>query len=112
MLTNEISKYGGLATKNELATVENKIPDVSSLVKKTDYHTKINNVEKKVSDHNQDKYITTPEFNKLTTENFKARLKQADLETKTNFDTTLQDICKRITSNKTKHFLVENALKT
>ena len=31
--------------------------------------------------------------------------------TKTDFDTKLQDISKRITSNKTKHFLVENELK-
>ena len=40
---------------------------------------KISGIEKKVSDHNHHKYITTAEFNKLTTENFKARLAQADL---------------------------------
>ena len=46
-----------------------KIPDVSNLVKKkkkTDYDTKIREIEKKVTDHDHDKYITTPEFNKLT----------------------------------------------
>ena len=59
-------------------------------------------LKKKVTDHNHDKYITTPAFNKLTTENFKARLARADLVTKTDFDTKLQDISKRITSNKTK----------
>ena len=32
-----------------------------------------------------DKYIATSEFNKLTAENFKARLAQANLVTKTNF---------------------------
>ena len=42
-------------------------------------------LKKNVSDHNHDKYITTPEFNKLTTENFKARLTEADLVTKTLF---------------------------
>ena len=42
--------------------------------KKTDYNTKINEIEKKITDHNHDKYITTPEFNKLTSENFAARL--------------------------------------
>ena len=26
----------------------------------------------KITDHNHDKYITTPEFNKLTSENFAA----------------------------------------
>ena len=45
--------------------MENKIPDVSSLVKKTNYDTKINKREKKLTDHNHDKYITTPEFNTL-----------------------------------------------
>ena len=33
-----------------------------------------------MSDHN--KYISTPEFNKLIAENFTARLKQANLTTK------------------------------
>ena len=40
----------------------------------------------KVTDHNHDKYITTPEFNKLTTEDFKARLARADVITKADFD--------------------------
>ena len=57
----------------------------------------------KVSDHNHGKYITTPEFNNLAARVFTARLAQANLVTKTDFDTELQDISKRITSNKTKH---------
>ena len=69
-----------------MTAVENKIPDVSSLVKNTDYNTSISEIEKKLTDHNHDKYITTPEFNKLTAETFAARLKQANLVTKTNFD--------------------------
>ena len=40
-----------------------KIPDVSSLAKKRNYDTKITEIEKKITDHNHDKYITTPEFN-------------------------------------------------
>ena len=42
------------------------MPSVSDLVKKTHYNTKINKIEKKNTDHNHDKYITTTEFNKLT----------------------------------------------
>ena len=42
------------------------IPSVNNLVKKTDYNTKINEIKKKITDHNCDKYITTPEFNKFT----------------------------------------------
>ena len=62
----EILKITNLATTSALTAVENKIPSVSNLVKKTDYNTKINEIEKKITDHNHDKYITTPEFNKLT----------------------------------------------
>ena len=52
--------------------------------------------------------INTSEFNKLTTENFKARLAQTGLVTKTDFDTKLQSLYKKITSNKMRHLLVEN----
>ena len=40
---------------------------------KKDYDTKISEIEKKVTNHNHDKYISTPEFNRLTTEDFAAR---------------------------------------
>ena len=33
-----------------------------------DYEATLLDIEKKVTDHDQDKYITTPEFNKLTEE--------------------------------------------
>ena len=54
-----------MATKTALTAVENKIPSVGSLVKKTDYNTKITEIENKLTDHNHEKYITTPEFNTL-----------------------------------------------
>ena len=40
------------------------------------------------------KCITTSEFIKLTAENFKARLAQANLVTKTDFDTKLTSLNK------------------
>ena len=52
------------------------IPDTSYLVTATILNTKMSKVEKKIPDGS--KYITTQEFNKLTVENFAARLKQAD----------------------------------
>ena len=94
-----------------MTAVENKIPDVSSLVKKTDYNTKISDIENKITDHNHDKYISTSEINKLIKENVNARLAEANLITKTDSDSRLQTLSKRITSNKTKHLLVENELK-
>ena len=50
-------------------------------MKKTDYNTKVNEIEKKFTDYSHDKYVTTPQFNKLTAENFAARLAQASLIT-------------------------------
>ena len=44
--------------------------------------------------------ITTQEFNKLTVENFAAKLKQADIVNKTNFDNKIPSFNRRITSNK------------
>ena len=66
----------------KISEVENKTPDTSNLVTTTVLNTKISEVE------NPDnyKYITTEEFHKLTTENFAARLKQADLVNKTDCD--------------------------
>ena len=66
-----------MVTTSALTAIESKIPSVSNLAKKTDYETKISELEKKLTNHNHDKYITTPEFNKLTAENFSARLAQA-----------------------------------
>ena len=53
------------------------------------------------TDHDHDKYFTTQEFSKLTSENFTARLNQANLATKnyivnfvktTNFDHKLKNV--------------------
>ena len=80
------------------------------MVKKTDYNTKVTEIEKKLTDHNHDKYIDTQEFNKLAADVFNARLAPANLITKTDFDAKLLSLNKKITSNKTKHLLVENEL--
>ena len=44
-----------LASTTALTSVENKIPDVSNLVKKADYNTKLNKIEKKITDNSHDK---------------------------------------------------------
>ena len=88
------------------------MPDVSSLVKKTDYNTKISEIENKVNDHNHDKHITIPEFNTMAARTFNARLAaQTDLIRKPEFDFKLKGISDRGTKNKTKYLLVENELK-
>ena len=47
----------------------------------------------------------------LTAEHFAARLAQASLITRTDFDAKLSRLNRKITSNKTKHLLTENQLK-
>ena len=81
---------------------------------------KTDEIEKKIIDHNHYEYITTPEFIKLTAENFAARLAHANLATKsditnfvnkTDFDEKLKNLNEKVTSNKKKYLIVENKLK-
>ena len=81
------------------------------LLKKTCYNANVTGVENKLNNHNHDKYIDTPEFNKLAADVFNARLAQANLITKTDFNTKLLSLNRKITQNKAKHLLVENELK-
>ena len=43
------NKLKHLLVENRLTTLENKIPDVSGLVKKTDYNTKVAEIDTKAS---------------------------------------------------------------
>ena len=71
--------------------------------------TKNSELEKKLADHNHDKYITTREFNPLAASVFNARLAQAKLITITDFDAKLSSLNRKIMSNKSKHLLFEKA---
>ena len=56
---------------------------MSNLFKKTGNNTKISKIENKRTDHDHSsKYITTKEVNKLTSENFGARLAETNLASK------------------------------
>ena len=84
---NKIPNITNLATTTALAAIEN------NLVKNTDYKTKISQIENKITtDHDHDKYITTQEFNKSTLENFNARLKQANLASKSDIGSFVKKI--------------------
>ena len=92
-----------LAATSSLTVVENKIHNVRNLVKKEKIVTQI--LENKITtDHDQDKYITTQEFNKLTSGKFSARLKQANLASKNDIANFVKktdfDKLKNVTSNK------------
>ena len=85
-----------MATKSALTAIKNKILDVSNLVKKTNYETKIRELENEISGHNHDKYITTPEVNTPAARVFNARLVQANLKTKTDFHAKLSSLNRKI----------------
>ena len=74
------------------------------------HNTKVTEIENKLNNHNDDKYIDTSEFNKLAVDVVNARLAQTNLVTKTDFDAKLLSLNRKITSNKTKHLLVENEM--
>ena len=78
------------------------------MVYKTDYDTEIEN---KLNNHNHDKYITTLEFNTLAADVFNARLSQASLVRKTNFDNTVSSLNSKIAEIKTKNESIENEFK-
>ena len=64
-------------------------------------NAKISKVEYKIIDNS--KYITTQEFNKLTTENLTIRLKQAGFVNESDFDNKLKNFNKKMTFNKIRH---------
>ena len=70
-----------------------------------------------IADHDHDKCISNRKFNKLPLENFAAKLAYVYLANKndiacfgkkTYFDDKLKTLNRKVTSNKTKHLLVEH----
>ena len=100
-IEDKIPDTRNLATKTALSTVENKIPSISNLVKKTYCNTKIIDIENKLNNHDN---------NKLAADVFNARIAQANLITKTDFDAKLSSLNRKITKNKSKYSPVENEL--
>ena len=64
-------------------------------------------IKKKLTDHDHDKYITTLEFNNLAARVFTARLAQAHLITKTDFDDKLKVSIKKLTQTKQNTYLLK-----
>ena len=60
-------------------------------------NTKITEIDHNLNNHNHDKYIDTPVFNKLAADVFNVRLAQANLITKTDFDVKLSNLNRKVT---------------
>ena len=111
-IEGKIPSISILATITVLTAIENKIPNISSLYTiKKQIMDNFTEIEKKLTDHNHDKYVKIPEFTTLAANVFNVRLARANFETKTDFDAKLSSLNRKITSNKSKHLLVENELK-
>ena len=78
MLKNEVKKeipsITNLPTTAALTAVENKIPNVSDLVKKLNYDEKASEIQKK--------YFTTSDYNKFTSSNLEAKIRQKNVTNK------------------------------
>ena len=73
--------------------------------------TQITEIQQKLTGHGHDRYIATLEFNSLAAGIFDARLKQADLVTKTDFDDKLRNLNQKIISIKKSFCLMKMSLK-
>ena len=60
----------------KIGEVENKIPGVSGLVRKTDYDAKIKDIE--------GTYFSTVDYNRFASEIFDAKIKQKELDYKSD----------------------------
>ena len=71
-------------------------------------NTKISEIENNIPDNS--KYMTTQEYKILATENFAARLIQAESVNRPDFGNKLTRFLRRITSNKTKHLEIQKKI--
>ena len=88
--------------KTALTTVENKIPSISNLLKKKQTMTqKLLELKRNLLIiNNHDKYIATPELFTLDASDFNARLAEANLVTKTDFDNSVSNLDRKIVAHK------------
>ena len=83
----EIPNITNLTTTTALTAVEDKILNVSNLVIKTYYNTKMS----ETTDCDNDKSVTIQEFNKLTSETFTAILAPASSASKSDIANFVKD---------------------
>ena len=86
----EIRSITNLATTGACSTVENEMPNISTLVKKSDYDAKMSEIKTK--------YFTTSDYNKFTSNTLDAKITQKklvnkyDLKEKREILTTKEEI--------------------
>ena len=81
---NKIPDISNLATKTALTNLSNTVPDISTLIKKSDYDTKIAEIESK--------YVSNTGFD--------SKIAQANVTTKRNFDAKIIELQNNIKNYK------------
>ena len=81
------------------------------LLRKQIITLKLQKLKNKLNNHNHNKYIATPEFNTLAADVFNARLAQANLITKTDFNYSVSSLNSKIVAKKRKNKSIENEIK-
>ena len=104
-----------LATNSELTAVENKIPDVSSLVKKTNFNTKVTDIEGKILDVSSlvEKTDYATEIANIKNDyvtNAALNARHKDVIQKTKFDTEVKRNNDKIASNSSEVLTYNNRL--
>ena len=102
-LEKKIPNVTDFVRKTKPTELQNKIPDVSSLATKTEIE--------KLLKLKRNLLIMIMTSMTLAANVFNARLALANLITKADFDAKLSSLNKKVTSNQTKHLLIENELK-
>ena len=118
----------GSSFGDKIDKINKKIPDVTNLVKKTDFNTKVTEIEGKIPDigglatksaltvvenkiPDVSRLVKKADFNTKVTERESKIPDLSSVVKKTDFDTRVKKISDRVTKNKNKHLLVENELK-
>ena len=70
-IKGEIPRITNLATTAAFTTVGNKIPNVSSLIKKSDYDAEVKDIK--------NKYFTTSDYTKFTNNVFNAKITEKNV---------------------------------
>ena len=98
-IENKIPSVSNLATKTALMTVENKIPDINNLATKTTLTNTVPNISTLIKKSDYDTKIAEIENKYVSNAWFSSKLAQANVITKRNFQEKIIDLEKNIKRN-------------
>ena len=106
-LENKIPGISNLASKTALTAAENNISNISTLVKKQTITLKLQKLKINLLIIIMTNTLNTQEFSKLTADVFNARIAQANLIAKTDFDVNFQILTEQLLQIKQNTYLLK-----